>query len=57
MDSGTEGLGAERAIDLCGLGSTCLLGHLSHLTDYYRLYWDLSTEKTPSTISLYGRHI
>lgn len=27
------------------------------MTDYYRLFWDLGLEKSPSTIRLYGRDI
>lgn len=59
VDSGTGdwGTGQPTAIDLCGLGGPCLWGHLPHLTDYYRLCWDLALEKTPSTITLYGRDI
>lgn len=48
---------SQSAIDLCGLGGPCLWGHLPQLTDYYRLCWDLGLEKTPSTITLYGRDI
>ena len=48
---------SQSAIDLCGLGGPCLWGHIPQLTDYYRLYWDLGLEKTPSTITLYGRDI
>lgn len=48
---------SQSAIDLCGLGGPCLSGHLPQLTDYYRLCWDLGLEKTPSTITLYGRDI
>lgn len=47
----------QLAIDLRGLGGPCLWGHLPQLTDYYRLCWDLGLEKTPRTISLYGRDI
>ena len=59
VDSGTAtGEPANQsAIDLCGLGGPCLWGHLPQLTDYYRLCWDLGLEKTPSTITLYGRDI
>lgn len=48
---------SQSAIDLCGLGGPCLWVHLPQLTDYYRLCWDLGLEKTPSTITLYGRDI
>lgn len=47
----------QSAIDLCGLEGPCQWGHLPQLTDYYRLCWDLGLEKTPSTITLYGRDI
>lgn len=50
-------LASQSAIDLCGLGGPCLWGHLPQLTDYYGLCWDLGLEKTPSTITLYGRDI
>lgn len=53
----TGELASQSAIDLCGLGAPCLWGHLPQLTDYYRLCWDLGFEKTPSTITLYGRDI
>lgn len=48
---------SQSAIDLCGFGGPCLWGHLPQMTDYYRLCWDLGHEKSPSTISLYGRDI
>lgn len=48
---------SQSAIDLCGFGGPCLWGHLPQMTDYYRLCWDLGHEKTPSTITLYGRDI
>ena len=46
---------SQSVIDLYGLGNPCLWGHRHQMTDYYRLCWDLGIEKTPSTISLYGR--
>lgn len=48
---------SQCAIDLCGFGGPCLWGHLPQMTDYYGLCWDLGHEKTPSTITLYGRDI
>lgn len=59
VDTGTGAWeqASRAAIDLCGLEGACLWGHLPQLTDYYRLCWDLGLEKTPSTITLYGRDI
>lgn len=60
MDTVVQGAweqASQSAIDLCGLGGPCLWVHLPQLTDYYRLCWDLGIEKTPSTITLYGRDI
>lgn len=35
----------------------CLRGHLPPMADYQELWRDLGHEKTPSTITLYGRDI
>lgn len=56
---GMVGVEAEEAglsigVDLEG---PCLRGHLPAMADYQELWRDLGHEKTPSTITLYGRDI
>lgn len=47
---------AELSINV-DLEGPCLQGHLPPMADYQELCRDLGHEKTPSTITLYGRDI
>lgn len=53
---GVEAREAELSIGV-DLEGPCLRGHLPPMADYQELCRDLGHEKTPSTITLYGRDI